>query len=172
MIYPYKDKTPKIDSSVFVADYVTIIGDVEIEEESSVWFNTTIRADLAPVRIGKGVNIQESSVIHQSTDIPVIIEDKVTIGHNVVLHSCTIRKGALIGMGAVVLDGAEVGEETLIAAGAVVTPGKVIPPRSLAVGNPAKVVRELTEKDIEDMYRGQRSYVEKAKYYKSIVKSL
>ncbi|MCL6585663.1 MAG: gamma carbonic anhydrase family protein [Anoxybacillus sp.] len=168
MIYPYKDKYPKIAQSAFIADYVTITGDVTIGEETSVWFNTVIRGDVAPTIIGNRVNIQDNSVLHQSPNNPLIIEDDVTVGHQVILHSAIIRKNALIGMGAIILDGAEIGEGAFIGAGSLVPPGKKIPPRTLAFGRPAKVVRELTEDDEREMARIRREYVEKGQYYKSL----
>jgi carbonic anhydrase/acetyltransferase-like protein (isoleucine patch superfamily) len=168
MIYPYKNKFPKISESAFVADYVTISGDVEIGDESSVWFNTSIRGDVAPTIIGKRVNIQDNSVLHQSPNAPLIIEDEVTIGHQVLLHSCIIRKNALIGMGSIILDEAEIGEGAFIGAGSLVPQGKKIPPGTLAFGRPAKVIRELTPEDMEDMSRISNEYAEKAAYYKSM----
>ncbi|ANB62334.1 gamma carbonic anhydrase [Anoxybacteroides amylolyticum] len=168
MIYPYKDKYPKIAQSAFIADYVTITGDVTIGEETSIWFNTVIRGDVAPTIIGSRVNIQDNSVLHQSPNNPLIIEDDVTVGHQVILHSAIIRKNALIGMGAIILDGAEIGEGAFIGAGSLVPPGKKIPPRTLAFGRPAKVVRQLTEEDEREMARIRREYVEKGQYYKSI----
>lgn len=168
MIYPFKDKNPIIDPSAFIADYVTITGDVTIGAETTVWFNSVIRGDVSPTIIGKRVSIQDLCCLHQSPKYPLIIEDEVTVGHQVTLHSCTIRKGALIGMGSIVLDGAEIGEGAFIGAGSLVPPGKVIPPNTLAMGRPAKVVRELNEEDITDMKRIIREYVEKGQYYKNI----
>ncbi|KKI88853.1 transferase [Bacillus sp. SA1-12] len=168
MIYPYKDKTPKIADSAFIADYVTITGDVVIGDESSIWFQTVIRGDVAPTIIGCKVNIQDLCCLHQSPNKPLIIEDEVTIGHSVVLHSSIIRKKALIGMGSIILDGTEIGEGAFIGAGSLVPPGKKIPPHSLALGRPAKVVRTLTSEDIKDMERIRLEYVEKGQYYKSI----
>ncbi|MDQ0196924.1 gamma carbonic anhydrase [Neobacillus ginsengisoli] len=168
MIYPFNDKYPLIAESAFLADFVTITGDVEIGEESSVWFNTVIRGDVAPTKIGNKVNIQDNSVLHQSPNNPLILEDEVTIGHQVILHSCIIRKKALIGMGSIVLDNAEIGEGAFIGAGSLVPQGKKIPPNTLAFGRPAKVIRELNPDDIEDMERIVREYAEKAQYYKSI----
>lgn len=168
MIYPYHGKTPKIADSAFIADYVTITGDVEIGEESSVWFNTSIRGDVAPTIIGSKVNIQDNSVLHQSPNNPLILEDEVTVGHQVILHSCIIRKKALIGMGSIVLDQAEIGEGAFIGAGSLVPQGKKIPPNTLAFGRPAKVIRELTEEDIKDMERISREYAEKGNYYKGL----
>lgn len=168
MIYPFKDKQPSIHPSAFIADFVTVTGDVVIGAGSSVWFNTVIRGDVSPTIIGKNVNIQDLSMLHQSPGKTLLLEDNVTIGHQVTLHSCTIRKGALIGMGSIILDGAEVGEGAFIGAGSLVPPGKVIPPGMLALGRPAKVVRELREDDKIDMERIVREYGEKGAYYKSL----
>ncbi|MFX3623702.1 MAG: gamma carbonic anhydrase family protein [Ectobacillus sp.] len=171
MIYPYKGKTPNIAKSAFIADYVTVTGDVTIGEESSIWFNTVIRGDVAPTIIGNRVNVQDQCTLHQSPKYPLILEDDVTVGHQVILHSCTIRKNALIGMGSIVLDGAEVGEGAFIGAGSLVPQGKKIPPNTLAFGRPAKVVRDLTEEDKKDMARIRREYVEKGQFYKSLQNS-
>ncbi len=168
MKYPYYEKIPKIAESAYIADYVTISGDVEIGEQSSVWFHSVIRGDVAPTIIGNRVNIQDNSVLHQSPNNPLVIEDDVTVGHSVILHSCKIRKGALIGMGSIVLDNAEIGEGAFIGAGSLVPPGKVIPPNSLAFGRPAKVIREVNEHDISEMKRISREYAEKGQYYKSL----
>jgi len=168
MIYPYKDKKPKISDSAFIADYVTITGDVEIGDQSSIWFNTVIRGDVAPTIIGKKVNVQDNSVLHQSPNNPLILEDEVTVGHQVILHSCIIREKALIGMGSIILDRAEIGEGAFIGAGSLVPQGKKIPPGTLAYGRPAKVIRELSPEDIADMERIRKEYVEKGIYYKSL----
>ena len=168
MIYEYKGKKPAISTTAFIGDYVTISGDVKIGEESSIWFNTVIRGDVAPTVIGKRVNIQDQCTLHQSPNRPLIIEDDVSVGHQVILHSSIIRKNALIGMGSIILDGAEIGEGAFIGAGSLVPPGKKIPPHTLALGRPAKVVRDLTDIDRQDMDRIRRSYVEKGQYYKSL----
>ena len=167
MLYPYKNMNPNIHETVFVAKSADIIGDVEIDEQSSVWFQAVIRGDVAPTKIGKRVSVQDATVIHQSPNLPVIVEDDVTIGHQVTLHSGIIRKNALIGMGSIILDGAEIGENAYLGAGSLVPPGKKIPPHTLAFGRPAKVVRKLTEKDYEEMERIIQSYIEKGKYYKN-----
>ena len=172
MIYPYKGKSPKIADSAFIADYVTITGDVIIGEETSIWFNTVIRGDVAPTVIGSRVNIQDNCVLHQSPNHPLIIEDGVSVGHQVILHSSLIRKNALIGMGSIILDGAEIGEGAFIGAGSLVPQGKKIPPNTLAFGRPAKVVRELTEEDRKEMDRIRREYVERGQYYKSLQQKL
>ncbi|WP_088005567.1 gamma carbonic anhydrase family protein [Indiicoccus explosivorum] len=170
MIYPYRGKEPNIDPSVFLADHTTVSGDVTIGPESTIWFNTVIRGDVAPTVIGRKVNVQDLCCLHQSPDNPLVLEDEVTVGHQVTLHSCIIRKNALIGMGSIILDGAEIGEGAFIGAGSLVPPGKKIPPGVLALGRPAKVVRELTDADKKDMERITREYAEKGAYYKSLQK--
>lgn len=166
--YPFQDKMPEIRESTYVADNVVITGDVTIGEESSIWYGTVIRGDVAPTVIGNRVNIQDQSMLHQSPNNTLLIEDDVTVGHQCLLHSCIIRKNALIGMGSIILDGAEIGEGAFIGAGSLVSQGKKIPPNTLAFGRPAKVIRELTENDLKDMARIRREYVEKGQYYKSI----
>ncbi|RUQ31997.1 gamma carbonic anhydrase family protein [Peribacillus cavernae] len=166
MMYPYKDKSPQIAESAYIADNAVVTGDVKIGEYSSLWFNSIIRGDVAPAIIGNKVNIQDNSVLHQSPNNPLILEDEVSVGHQVILHSCKIRKGALIGMGSIILDNAEIGEGAFIGAGSLVSQGKVIPPNTLAFGRPAKVVRELTDEDKKDMERICREYAEKGQFYK------
>lgn len=139
MIYPYKGKSPKIAESAFIADYVTITGDVVIGEETSIWFNTVIRGDVAPTIIGNRVNIQDNSILHQSPNNPLIIEDDVTVGHQVILHSAIIRKNALIGMGSIILDGAEIGEGAFIGAGSLVPQGKKFPRTRSRLAAPLKL---------------------------------
>ncbi|MBM7554766.1 gamma carbonic anhydrase family protein [Thalassobacillus pellis] len=168
MICEYKGKHPKIAKSAFIAEDAVVTGDVKIGEDSSVWFKTVIRGDVSPTEIGDRVNIQDLSMLHQSPDKKLIVEDGVTVGHQVTLHSSIVRKNALIGMGSIILDGAEVGEEAFVGAGSLVPPGKKIPPRTLALGRPAKVVRDLTEEDFSEMDRIRREYVEKGQYYKKL----
>ncbi|GGE77898.1 gamma carbonic anhydrase family protein [Priestia taiwanensis] len=168
MIYPYKEKEPVISPSAFIADYVTITGDVTIGDEASIWFNTSIRGDVSPTIIGNRANIQDNSVLHQSPNRPLIIEEDVTIGHQCILHSCHIEKNSLIGMGSIILDGAKIEEGAYIGAGSLVPPGKVIPAGMLAFGRPAKVVRSLTDEDKKDMVRIRTEYVQKGQYYKSL----
>ena len=168
MIYNYKDLKPKIGKNVFVADSADIIGDVEIAEDCSIWFGTVIRADVHYIKIGKRVSVQDLSMVHvthfkgddKSTGNPTVIEDDVTIGHRVMLHGCTIKKACLIGMSATILDGAIIGEESIVGAGSLVTKNKKFPPRSLIMGSPAKVVRELTIDEIKELYASAKRYVE------------
>lgn len=155
-----------INESVFIADGAKVIGDVEIGRDSSVWYNAVIRADSASVKIGEGSNVQDNAVIHTSKGSGVRIGDNVTIGHGAIVHGCTVGNNVMIGMGAIVLDGAVIEENSIIGAGALVTQGKVIPAGSLAFGNPAKVVRQLTQQEIHSISVNADSYVNKAREYK------
>lgn len=171
LILPFLNQKPSIHETAFIAKGAVVSGDVEIGEYSNIWYNAVIRGDVSPTIIGSRVSIQDNSTLHQSPNIPLVIEDDVIVGHNAILHSCKIGKGALIGMGAIILDGAEIGEYAFIGAGALVPPGKKIPPRTLAIGSPAKVVRELNSEDYKDMDRILHSYVEKGKLYKEAEKN-
>ncbi len=164
---PYHGKSPKIDPSVYIADGVQLIGDVKIEQDSSVWFNAVVRADLAEIRIGARTNLQDGAIAHLNTGQPLIIGNDVSIGHGAIVHGCVIANGALIGMGAILLNGAEIGECALIGAGSLVTENQKIPPYSLAVGSPARVIRQLTEHDLQRMSVTATNYVKAAKKYKS-----
>ncbi|GFR36903.1 gamma carbonic anhydrase family protein [Insulibacter thermoxylanivorax] len=167
MTHKYQGVEPKLHPSVYLAPGAQVIGDVSIGEDSSVWFNAVLRGDVAPIIIGRRSNVQDLAVGHTDENQPLIIEDGVTIGHAAIVHGCTIRRGALIGMGAVILNGAEIGEYAMIGAGAVVTEGTVIPPRSLALGVPAKVVRQLNEEDLKHMKNNAANYVRKGKQYRA-----
>ena len=159
MIMAFQGKLPKIDPTVFVADSATVIGDVEIGRGSNVWFQCVIRGDTNYIRIGSNCNIQDACVLHVATDLyPLFIEDEVALGHRVVVHGCRIKRGSLIGVGAIVLNGAEIGEESIVGAGSVVTPRTIIPPRTLALGSPARPVRALEEKDIRMIQKTVRNY--------------
>ena len=166
MILSFRDKTPQIDSSVYIAHSAMVIGDVVIGEKSSVWFNAVIRGDVNYIRIGKRSNIQDGCVLHVAREkYPLIIGDEVTVGHNVTLHACSIRSRCLVGMGAIVMDGSKIGENCIVAAGALVTPKTVIPSGNLVVGSPAKVKRKLTDVEIRSIYDSSKLYVEDTKYY-------
>ena len=156
-----------INESLFIADGVKVIGDVEIGENSSVWFNAVIRADSDKVKIGKCSNVQDNSVIHTSDGFGVQIGDNVTIGHGAIIHGCTIKDNLIIGMGAIVLNGAVIEENCIIGAGTLVTQGKIIPSGSLAFGNPCKIVRQLTDDEISSISHNADSYVNEAKEYKN-----
>jgi len=145
-LFPYLDHAPRLHSTVFLAPTAVVAGDVEIDADSSVWYGATVRGDVNHIRIGQRVNIQDHAMIHVTHDThPTVIEDDVSIAHGVLLHGCTIRRGALIGIGAIVLDGAEVPEDALVAAGALIPPGKSYEPHTLIMGRPAQSVRTLTE---------------------------
>lgn len=156
-----------IDKTVFIADGARVLGDVEIGKNSSVWYNAVIRADLSDIKIGEGSNIQDNAVIHTSKNYGVTIGNNVTVGHGAIVHGCTIGNNVMIGMGAIVLNGAVIEENCIIGAGALVTQGKVIPAGSLVFGNPAKVVRSLTDSEIRSITDNAASYVEEAEHYKN-----
>jgi gamma-carbonic anhydrase len=162
----YDGKSPRLGQRVFVADNAAIIGDVELGDDCSIWYSATIRGDVNAIRIGAGTNVQDNCTIHVThLDWPTIIAGEVTIGHGAIVHGCTVQRRALIGMGSRVLDGAVVGESALIAAGALVSEGMQIPPRTLAIGVPARVKRALTDEELAHLDRSWRNYVEyKNKY--------
>lgn len=147
MIRNHTGRTPRIAGSAFIAESADVIGDVEVGENASVWFQTVLRGDIEPIRVGAHSNIQDGSVVHTVLGSPVTVGDWVTVGHRAVLHGCTIESHCLIGMGAIVLNNARVGEGSIVAAGALVLENTVIPPRSLYLGVPARFQRQLTEAD-------------------------
>ena len=145
-VRPFQGIIPKIASGVYIADTARVIGDVEIGADASIWFGSVLRGDVGAIRVGARSNIQDLSMLHMSLGISsTVIGEEVTVGHGVIIHGALIGDGALIGMGAILLDNCEIGAEALIAAGAVVTAGTKIPPRTLVIGQPAKVVRDLRE---------------------------
>lgn len=161
MIRSYKGILPQIASTAFIESSAQIIGDVRVGEHSSVWFNCVIRGDVHHIRIGHSTNIQDGTVIHVTNGrFPTEIGDQVTIGHGVMIHGCTIKDRSLVGIGSIILDNAVIGEESFIAAGSLVTPGTVIPPRSMVMGSPAKVRREVTGSEIELINRHWQNYIE------------
>jgi len=168
LILPYKGKRPSIGARVYVAPNATLIGDIEIGDDASIWFGTVLRADVQRIRVGARTNIQDNCTVHVTNeDWPTIIEEDVSIGHNVIAHGCTIRRGALIGMGSILLDGSDVGEESLIGAGSLVPEGIRIPPRVMAFGSPVKVRRELTIEELERIRTSAPHYMEYKDVYLS-----
>lgn len=168
MIRSFKGKTPTIHETAYIAENTVIIGDVEIGAESSVWFGSILRGDVNFIRIGARTNIQDACVIHVSNKThPTILEDEITLGHRVTLHGCYVETGCLIGIGAIVMDGARIGKNSLVAAGALVTPGTQIPPRSLVLGSPAKVKRELSDAEVTDLEKFWRNYISYSQIYKN-----
>ena len=162
MVHAIGDAVPAIHESAFVAWNAEVAGAVSLGKDSSVWFSAVVRADIAKVDIGDGSNIQDGTVVHVDTDSPCVIGRGVTVGHSAVLHSCFIGDGALIGMGAIVLNGAEIGSLSIVGAGALVTQGKKFPPRSLILGSPAKLVRPLSDEEVSGISRNAQHYVELA----------
>lgn len=153
-------KTPRLGSRVLVAEGAILVGDVEVGDDSSIFYNAVLRGDLAPIRIGSRTNIQDNVTVHVSTDVPTVIGNEVTVGHNAVLHACTIDDNVMVGMGAIVMDGAHIKKNCIVGAGAIVTQGKEFPENSLVLGAPAHVVRELTTEEIEGVRGGVERYVE------------
>jgi len=167
MIHSYKGVSPKIDKSVFLAHGTQIIGDVEIGKDSSIWFNCVVRGDVNYIRIGESTNIQDGSILHVNhIDYFLQIGSYVTAGHNSILHGCVIGDNVLIGMGAILLDNCKIGSNSLIAAGTVVKENFEVPSGVLVAGVPGKLVRNLTEREIEDIKQSAINYVEYAKDYK------
>jgi carbonic anhydrase/acetyltransferase-like protein (isoleucine patch superfamily) len=165
MIIKYKNYSPNIADNSFIAPNSTIIGKCTLKENCSVWFNVVIRADVNEINIGKNVNIQDGSVLHCDHDYAVSIDDNVTIGHNAIIHGCTIGSNCIIGMGSTILDGAVIGSNCIIGANSLITSGKQIPAGSLVIGSPAKVARELTEAEIQDIKRSVAGYILLSKDY-------
>ena len=162
-IIAYQNLNPEIEKNVFIAPGAHIIGDVKIGEESSIWFNTVVRGDVNWIKIGQRTNIQDLSIIHvDSGGWPCQIGDDVTAGHRVILHGCEIADRVLIGMGSIVMNGVKIGEDSMIGAGSLVTENAVIPPRTLALGSPCKVKRDLTEKEIQMIKLSALHYAELA----------
>ena len=163
----FKDWTPEIRKNTWIAPSADVIGRCKIGEDSSIWFQTTVRADVHFITIGSRTSIQDGSMIHvthhKKTDMsdgnPTFIGDDVTVGHKVMLHGCTIENACLIGMSATILDGAVIGKESIVGAGSLVTKNKVFPPRSLIMGSPAKFVRELTDAEVKELYASAARYV-------------
>lgn len=165
MILTYEGQAPSVPANSFVAPNATLIGSVELGEEASVWFGAVLRGDTEPIQIGARSNVQDGVVIHSDPGFPVTVGQGVTIGHAARLHGCTVEDGALIGIGATVLDGAVIGKHALIGANSLIPPGKVIPERALVMGSPGKVVRTLTDEEVEELRWGAKEYVHSSAQY-------
>lgn len=161
-LYAIDDKTPQVAPDAWIAESAQVIGHVSIGARASVWFGAIVRADNEPMAIGAGSNVQEGAVLHSDPGYPLNIGENVTVGHQVMLHGCTVGDGSLIGIGAVVLNGAKIGRNCLVGAGALVTEGKVFPDGSLIVGSPAVVRRELSPEQIEGLQQSARHYRQNA----------
>ena len=166
MIYDFEGHTPKLDPNSWVASNSVIIGKVELKKDSNIWFNVTLRGDVEPITVGEGSNVQDGSVVHSDPGCPVIIGKNVTIGHLVMLHGCVIEDDCLIGIGSTILNKAKIGKNSIIGANALVTENKVIPERSLVLGSPGKIIREVTDEEIKSIKENAEHYVANYKKYK------
>jgi carbonic anhydrase/acetyltransferase-like protein (isoleucine patch superfamily) len=165
MILKYRGRAPRIAASAFIAESADLIGQVEIGENSSIWFQTVLRGDIEPIRIGANSNLQDGTVVHTNAGSPVVVGDWVTVGHRAVLHGCTIEDHCLVGMGAMVLNNARVGEGSIVAAGALVLADTVIPPRTLYMGSPARFKRQLVDADRVFIDMHASHYLEYKEHY-------
>ena len=171
-IYELDGQAPKVAASAWVADSAQVIGQVDLADAVSVWFGTVIRGDAEQIRIGRGSNVQDGSVLHADPGVPLTIGENVSIGHQVMLHGCTIGDGSLIGIGAVVLNHAKIGKNCLVGAGALVTEGKEFPDGSMILGSPAKVARPLTPEQMAGLQQIARHYVENAARFRTGLKKI
>ena len=166
-IYQINEFAPDIDDTAYVADSANVIGKVHLAAHASIWFNVTIRGDNDLISIGENSNVQDNAMLHTDIGYPMTIAKNVTIGHQAMLHGCTVEEGTLIGIQAVVLNGAKIGRNCLVGAGALVTEGKVFPDNSLIIGSPAKVARTLTDEEISHMHLNIPNYVQRAQLFKT-----
>lgn len=171
-IYRYGERVPSVHDSVFVAPNASVIGSVVLSENVSVWFGATIRGDNDVITLGKNSNVQEGAVLHTDPGLQLTIGENVTIGHQAMLHGCTIGDGSLIGIQAVVLNGAVIGKGCLVGAGAVITEKKVFPDRSLILGAPARVARQLTDEDVENLIKSAQGYAERRAQFLANLKEI
>lgn len=166
LIVPFKNQHPRIGQRVFIAENAAVIGDVELGDDVSIWYGAVLRGDMHHIRVGKRTNIQDNCILHVTQDTwPTILEEEVTLGHGVIAHGCVIRRGCLIGMRATILDGAEIGQDSLVGAGALVTEGMKVPPRSLVLGMPAKVRRQLTDVEVDRIHLNFQHYLDYKEVY-------
>lgn len=171
-IYELDGVAPQVAASAWVAGSAEVMGDVRLGEDASVWFATVVRGDCESISIGAGSNVQDASVLHADIGQPLVIGERVTVGHQVMLHGCTIGDESLIGIGAVVLNGARIGKNCLVGAGSLVTEGKEFPDGSMILGSPARVVRQLTPEQIEGLRTSARHYMENARRFKAGLRQL
>ena len=171
-IYQLDNLTPAIHESAWVSDSAQVMGNVTLAERSSVWFGVVVRGDTETITVGRGSNIQDNSVLHADMGMPLVIGENVTVGHQAMLHGCTIGDGSLIGIQAVVLNGAKIGKNCLVGAGALVTEGKEFPDGCMILGSPAKAVRQLSDAQIEGLKISAQHYMDNAQRYKAGLKKL
>ena len=161
-LLPHRDASPQVADSAWLAPGAYVVGDVHLGEEASVWYGAVLRGDTEPIRVGARTNIQDGCVVHADPGFPAIIGEDCVVGHKAIVHGCEIGDRCLVGMGAIILNGARIGEGSIVAAGALVPEGKDYPPHSLIVGIPAKRVKDVSEEQTEDVARGVRTYIERA----------
>lgn len=166
VVRPYRNVSPRLGERVFLAETAAVIGDVVLGDDVSVWYSSVVRGDCCSIRVGARSNIQDNCTLHVTNGVgPLLLEEEVTLGHGAVVHACTIRRGALIGMNSTVLDAADVGASALVAAGALVLPGTKIPPGTLWAGNPAKYKRDLTPDEVKGLETYWQNYLEYKTHY-------
>ncbi len=168
MIYDLENNIPKLDPKCWVASNAIIIGKVELKKDSNIWFNAVLRGDIEKIIIGENSNVQDGSIIHTDPGCPTTVGKGVTLGHMVMLHGCEIEDNCLIGIGATILNKAKIGKNSIIGAHTLITENKIIPERSLVLGSPGKIIRQVTDEEIEDIKENARHYVENFKKYKKL----
>lgn len=171
-VYELEGVQPEIASSAWIADSAQVIGKVHVAADASIWFGVVARGDTDQITVGEGSNVQDASVLHADLGSPLVIGRHVTVGHQVMLHGCTIGDESLIGIGAIVLNGAKIGKNCLVGAGALVTEGKEFPDGSMIIGSPAKAVRQLTPEQIEGLRRSAQHYIDNARRFKTGLRKL
>jgi carbonic anhydrase/acetyltransferase-like protein (isoleucine patch superfamily) len=171
-IYELDGRRPEVAESAWVADSAQVMGDVALGEGVSVWFGAIARGDSDRIVVGAGSNIQDGCVLHADEGMPLVIGERVTVGHQVMLHGCTIGDESLIGIGAIVLNGAKIGKHCLVGAGALVTEGKEFPDGSMIIGSPAKAMRQLTPEQIEGLRKSAQHYMDNAQWYRKGLKKI
>ena len=166
MIYEFENNTPKLHKDSWAASNAVLIGKVILEKNSNVWFNVVLRGDIEPIIIGEGSNVQDGSVFHTDPGCPVTLGKNVTVGHMVMLHGCEIHNDTLIGIGSTILNKTKIGKNCIIGANTLIPENKIIPDRSLVLGSPGKVIRQVTDKEVEEIKENAKHYVENYKKYK------
>ena len=169
-IYPYDGILPVIDETAFIAPGAIVIGRVEIGPHASIWYNSVVRGDVDTVKIGAQTNIQDGSILHEHAGFPLFVGERVTVGHRVLLHGCTVENSAYIGMGSIVMNGARICEGAVVGAGSLVPQGMVIPPGMLALGSPARVIRAIKESELDRFYGAVGRYQKMAKMHYKLMK--
>ncbi|WP_455555213.1 gamma carbonic anhydrase family protein [Comamonas sp.] len=171
-VYELDGVAPQVVDTAWIADSAQVMGDVQVGADASVWFGTVVRGDTSTITIGEGTNVQDASVLHADLGMPLVIGRHVTVGHQVMLHGCTIGDESLIGIGAIVLNGAKIGKNCLVGAGALVTEGKEFPDGSMIIGSPARVVRQLTPEQIQGLRQSAQHYIDNARRFRAGLRKL